>query len=328
MICIYHSKDLDGLTSGAIVKYKFPHCQLIGYDYGQPLDIAALPKEEIFMVDVSMPIADMIKLSRYSGYPLTWIDHHQSAREDFYREYPEGTPHIEYYYRDKTAACELTWEYFFGTMTPIFIELLGKYDTWRQQDPDEWNNLILPFQYAARLHFLSPNDIVQALHGSGNFFKDFVVEGRAILQYQKQQNERACGACFVQDFHGHRALCLNVGGANSLVFDSKYDDELHDLLMPFVFTGKDWKFSLFTAKNSIDCASLARIHGGGGHKGAAGFRVKHLEEIIGPEDSFQKGLFPWMQSWLEAYEVAHPFPNHSYSTRDIMDWISSQPMTL
>lgn len=38
MYCFYHSKDLDGKCSGAIVKYKFPDCNMIGIDYGDKFD--------------------------------------------------------------------------------------------------------------------------------------------------------------------------------------------------------------------------------------------------------------------------------------------------
>ncbi len=36
MIGIYHSADLDGFTSGAIIKRKYPNAKMIGYDYGNP----------------------------------------------------------------------------------------------------------------------------------------------------------------------------------------------------------------------------------------------------------------------------------------------------
>ncbi len=59
MYCVYHSRDLDGYCSGAIVKKKYPDAVLIGFDYGQGLQklIELIPKgEDTIMVDVSLPI--------------------------------------------------------------------------------------------------------------------------------------------------------------------------------------------------------------------------------------------------------------------------------
>ena len=38
MIGVYHNRDLDGFTSGAIIKLKYPDAKMIGYDYGHPFE--------------------------------------------------------------------------------------------------------------------------------------------------------------------------------------------------------------------------------------------------------------------------------------------------
>ena len=96
MICIYHSRDLDGHTSGAIVKRWHEQfntdpkdvLKLIGYDYGQPVPYDQIPAgEAVVMIDVSLKMPEMAKLAIHSGHQFTWIDHHASAIKDF-REYP------------------------------------------------------------------------------------------------------------------------------------------------------------------------------------------------------------------------------------------------
>jgi hypothetical protein len=60
MIGICHSRDLDGYTSGAILKLKYPEIKLIGYDYGQPIPWDQIPVgEAVIMADVSLPMSDM-----------------------------------------------------------------------------------------------------------------------------------------------------------------------------------------------------------------------------------------------------------------------------
>lgn len=72
-----------------------------------------------------------------------------------------------------------------------------------------------------------------------------------------------------------RALCLNKGGCNSTVFDSVWNEELHDVMIPFVFVGKRWVFSMFTTKDT-DLSVIAKRYGGGGHKQACGFQLSEL----------------------------------------------------
>ena len=54
MKCFYHSSDLDGHCSGAIVKARFPECEMIGINYGQPFPWGDIEEGEIvYMVDSS-----------------------------------------------------------------------------------------------------------------------------------------------------------------------------------------------------------------------------------------------------------------------------------
>jgi oligoribonuclease NrnB/cAMP/cGMP phosphodiesterase (DHH superfamily) len=280
MICIYHNKDLDGYCSGAIVRRKYADCKLIGYDYGQPFPWDGIPAgEPVIMIDVSLPMFDMERLSKYSGYQLTWIDHHISAISDYKNHDHFG---INAILENGISACEGGWKHLFpGEEMPTAVKLLGEYDTWRNQDKERWDNAIMPFQYGMRMMCNSADTFAPELLESDDYameqaIKAIIESGRTILQYQKQQNERACRSSFEIEFEGLRAICLNNGGANSQVFDSVYDESRHDVMIPFVFTGKHWTFSLYTTKNEVDCSVIAKSKGGGGHKKAAGFQLKEL----------------------------------------------------
>jgi oligoribonuclease NrnB/cAMP/cGMP phosphodiesterase (DHH superfamily) len=133
--CIYHSIDLDGWMSAAIVKYwfektmpkgieytfakpmndgqsgkkiwhsQYDNCKIlnfIGYNYGDTIpDLSDYDK--VIMCDISFPKEEMEKLRT----KLTWIDHHISALNQ--------NGHLDYdgIQRTDFAACELTWQYFF-----------------------------------------------------------------------------------------------------------------------------------------------------------------------------------------------------------------------
>lgn len=285
MICIYHSKDLDGYCSGAIVKRKYPDVKLIGYDYGQELPMNEIPfGEPIIMIDVSLPMDKMATLSNHSNHNLTWIDHHISAINDYKNQNNIELGGITPVLENGIAACEGGWKYLFPDESmPTAVKLLGEYDTWRNQDKERWDNAIMPFQYGMRMICSSPETFPEYLFDKDGVVTNYPVEdiiktGKSILAYQKQQNQRACRSSFEIEFEGLRAICLNNGGASSQVFDSVYNPEKHDVMIPFVFTGKHWTFSLYTTKDEIDCSIIAKSKGGGGHKKAAGFQLKELPE--------------------------------------------------
>ena len=112
MKCFYHRVDLDGKSSAAIIKYKYPKCELIGVNHGD--DFKKIMKENkissgetVFVVDFALPFDIMISIQKNGK--LIWIDHHKSAIE----KAKEIGFHCEGYRRTDMAACELVWNYIF-----------------------------------------------------------------------------------------------------------------------------------------------------------------------------------------------------------------------
>ncbi len=280
MIGIYHNRDLDGFTSGAIIKLKYPDATLIGHDYGEP--IPKLPDEEdIIMADVSFPMEDMKYISVRSN-SFTWIDHHISSMKDF-EKYIVVKPHYISAVLDTTiAACEGTWNHLFpDELMPEAVRLLGEYDTWRNQNEYRWENEILPFQFGIRMMCNSAESFPVEVFENYELVEEIIERGKIVLEYQRQVNALQCKkAAFEMDFHRYRAICLNGGGFNSDVFKSVYDEEKHDIMMMFQFNGKFWTISLYTTNDAIDCSEIAKARGGGGHKKTAGFQVDNIAAVF------------------------------------------------
>jgi oligoribonuclease NrnB/cAMP/cGMP phosphodiesterase (DHH superfamily) len=295
MIGIYHSKDLDGYCSGAIMKLKYPNIILSGMDYGEEIPANPL-REPVIICDMSFSMEDMKKIAEQSDGQLTWIDHHKSAINDFmsffkydmvgYGEVITVPNFGKVILEDGISACEGAWKYFFPEkeMPPV-VEFLGVYDTWRKNHKvNYWDFVIMPFQYGMRQICTGVEDFPMELFNEysyrvgGNYstfdkIGNIIINGANILKYQMQQNERACKFCaFEYEFEGLRAICLNSGGANSQLFASVYDESKHDIMIPFVYTGKHWTYSIYTTKDNIDCSVIAKKYGGGGHKKASGFK--------------------------------------------------------
>lgn len=272
MICIYHSKDLDGLSSGAIVKRRYPDCQLIGWDYGQP--IPELPAfGPIIMVDVTFPIPIMRSLINR----LTVMDHHKSFIEEWEKVSKYDSTILLGKREIGKAGCLLTWEYLFpGVGVPRWVEYLSDYDIWKGSDTPLWELVILPFQYGMRSFINHPSDFFK--HDLD--YDEIIRDGKAILAYIAQNDLYNCQRnSFVIDFEGLRTICLNTSVSSTGTFKSIYNPQDHDLMLGFNYSGKFWNISLRSTGN-VDCSALAKKHGGGGHALAAGFQVVDINELI------------------------------------------------
>jgi len=182
-VCVYHSRDLDGWMSAAIVKHwfyknntkrtevnlnvvntlsiedrqeleskinsKFKDLTIyfLGYDYGDPIpDLSEYDK--VIMCDVSFPKEEMSRLWHIVDKELIWIDHHISAIND--NQGYDNIPFYEGLQDTNFAACELTWKYLFPNETmPKIVRLLGRYDCFGHKGTDE-EQKVLEFQYGAR----------------------------------------------------------------------------------------------------------------------------------------------------------------------------------
>jgi oligoribonuclease NrnB/cAMP/cGMP phosphodiesterase (DHH superfamily) len=137
VVCIYHSVDLDGWMSAAIVRLAHTgdipknllHTDInfIGYNYGDPIpDLSEY--ERVILTDISFSALTMLKLNEELGPDFVWLDHHISAIRDVENAHenfilPNGLRD------DKFAACELTWKWFFPNQPmPEIVRLLGRYD--------------------------------------------------------------------------------------------------------------------------------------------------------------------------------------------------------
>ena len=275
MKCFYHLADLDGHCSGAIIKRKYPECEMIGINYGQefPWDIIDID-ETVFMVDFSLqPFDDMELLN--SMCELTWIDHHKTAIDEAHKR---GFIAYNQVLEIGKAACELVDAYFNADTLSGAVYLLGRYDVWDLKADKK----IMPFQYGMRMEedTLPGAAIWDAVFGEhpGHVINEICATGKVVLEYQVSQSAKYAKACaFDTEIDGFLAIAMNIGMANSQMFESVFDLKKHKIMMPFVWKDGKWTVSLYTVNETgIDVGLIAKSFGGGGHKQAAGFQCKEL----------------------------------------------------
>lgn len=303
--CVYHSRDLDGWMSAAVVKLwhstilnKFAsatgefeadkfynsNIDLIGYDYGDPIPDLSL-YDKVIMCDISFPVAEMDLIASRVDIiqrDFIWIDHHLSAIKECSFEidgkYISGYGGI----RDTNfAACELTWRFFFpDKQMPEIVRLLGRYDCFGHKGTAE-EKTVLEFQYAARTYWTSPDHCYEALlHDDTRTVALFTEIGMGIHKYLCTEAKQIYSKRFDLLIDGYKFGCVNRERFNPINFGINYHSDGYDGFMCFWYDGKKYSYSLYNDNGQVDCSEIAKRRGGGGHKGASGFVIEMSIDTI------------------------------------------------
>lgn len=286
MKCFYHN-DMDGKCAGAIV-YKYykvdrdfydeigEDCEFISINYNQDFPFETIRKDEaIIIVDFSLQKdGDFDKLLSITDNVL-WIDHHKSAIE----KHEHLSDKVRGVRKDGISGCELTWNFFYPRdKMPKMVEMLGCYDVW---DFSAYGDDLNKIQTGTRLYNTKPeSSIWYSWLSTGEFELDRIAEvlhkGTTALAYRDSVNASMIKSwSWYTSFEGYRAIVCNQGSTSSQLFDT-VDPDTYDIMMPFIFDGKQWTVSIYTKRDDIDVSEIAARYGGGGHKKAAGFQCAKL----------------------------------------------------
>ena len=293
--CFYHLVDLDGHCSGAIVKYFYKlqniDIQLIPFNYGHQLPLDKFKKEDIvYFVDaVPQPFDNIFKIKELVDKVIVF-DHHKSFIESVAGEY--FATKEDSCLQIGIAGCEITWKKLFPErVMPQNVLLLGEYDSWRDQDKRHWSKKVLPFQYGMRIEKTDPVDNYELWELWFNTklqqvrIENVIDKGNVVLKYETMQNENVMTNSFKHIFYDNsvpqNCICINSPTRNSNLFKSVWDEELYDYMIVYSETKRrEWSFSAYTTKKGKDASRLAKVFGGGGHVGAAGWTLSKLEEFF------------------------------------------------
>lgn len=317
--CVYHSVDLDGWMSAAIVKHwfdttfvgklgtfkddpniiikPFDSLTFIGYNYGQPIPNLS-EYDQVIMCDISFPKEEMDKLYNRLNSEFIWIDHHISAIKEIGNFNPninEDTSSISGLRITTFAACELTWNYFFIEPMPEIVRLLGRYDCFGHKGTSE-EKTVLEFQYGARSVISNIEDAYNALTENINLGSSYCVEihvyGKSIYSYLKQEANLKFAKRFTLKFGEYSFAAINAERFNPVNFGINYhsykadDVYFYDGVASFWITPNGIYFSIYNDNGKVDCSVIAKKLGGGGHAGASGFFMPFSTPIVDSVDIY------------------------------------------
>ena len=273
------------------------------------------PPGELYVLDFSFNTDHLRRLAKVFR-KITILDHHDTARKELMEERKideqrganvwavkrqiEDLGNVSLDFDMDRAGCQLAWDHFFQPFQtinreisrPEFINYLGWRDLWWHKRRNAYK------KYA---------DVIEALHlyldtipfsfqSWAKFCdqpQDAISKGMPIVAYQKQLLRKAaanCVECVVNWRRNGATVAHQVGLVNAPHFMAsdlaeivyqRTDADAYKMVAIWC-TGKDGDVAVSVRSlerpDDIHCGEFAKLYGGGGHPGAAGFAIS-LEQL-------------------------------------------------
>lgn len=282
MKVFYHSSDLDGKCSGAILARKFPHAEVYSYNYYQewckPFD-SIKEGERLIFGDI-VPNEHVFEKILERTKNIVILDHHESTYDDHLRR---GWSFEGELIRGGLGACLLVWKHCYSNSpVPQGVQWIAEYDDWQRTSEN------MAFNFGMNTFNSFPKGRVwdRVLRNDTATNKVLLRNGNVILNYLRPWYKRlvksyAIEGELVKGIYGRECRCilLNQGAVDSSVFDSL--EKKYDIYFRVTFgkSGK-WNVSATTDNDDIDVTVLARHFDGGGHRNSGGFATDKIENFF------------------------------------------------
>lgn len=274
-LVIYHANCIDGFAAAWTMREDLMRegcdAEFLPHQYGQPFDVEQSKGRVVYILDYSFkrPVMEQI---RDLSAKLIVIDHHKTAQAEVAGlALREGD--LLRFDMEKSGA-SLTWSYCFGGEIPPLIRYVEDRDLWRFKYPE--TEAIMDCVASYPYMWVAYGDLFKRCSTTAGR-DELIREGKAIGRYKAQQVATSVSQAREIELDGHKVLAVNMSVANLL---SQIAGELSKG-RPFglaYFQAKEghWVYSLRSQDDGIDVSELAKMHGGGGHKHAAGFQSDGL----------------------------------------------------
>lgn len=278
MIVYYHKNCLDGLTAAWVVRKIFQDGDYFPMDYDdEPPTQDMIKGQDVYLVDFSFPPEVLVKMCE-SAYNVIVIDHHKSAIkaiEDYFSKNP--TPYNLVTVLDvERSGAGLAWrEFGLGEEEiPYLVKYVEDHDLWRFEYGDRTKAIC-----AGICTFPLTFNTLDMLHARSE--EDLYKEGRTALRMQQQMVDWHIENCvkLIETETGHRVPLINAPRyiashvADRLTPDYPYVIVYYDLEDKRHVSMRSSYGKGFFANDPVDLSILATRFGGGGHPGAASFRI-------------------------------------------------------
>ncbi len=265
-LCIYHGGCDDGFAAAWIVwKAHGDQVRFHPGVYGEaPPDVTGL---DVVIVDFSYKRPVMIELAS-KAKRIVVLDHHKTAEAEI-ADLSAECPNVWVQFDMGRSGAMLAWHFFMrGRQAPAFVDYI--------QDRDLWTKKLAGVDaFTAGLRsYLQDFTIWDRLHCNVDAL---ITEGVAIERYYRTLVERTKGHAYQREIAGYTVPVVNA----SLFLSSEVAGELAanaPFAAVYAETETDVIWSLRSrAPDGVDVSEIAKSFGGGGHKHAAGFKLRRAQ---------------------------------------------------
>jgi uncharacterized protein len=277
VFCYFHSDDMDGWASSAVVLRKYPNADFCGYNYEPKLPIIAKGYDIVFMVDCSCSVEEM-KYLMDNNKKFVWIDHHAKKIWDILKVMnPDGLLDSG----SQNSACVLTWKYLYPKEEiPQFLLYVQDLDIWKFELSNSkeiniamnielkgWRNLILD-SIEKRYPGISINKLKE--------------RGELYLRVENNQIGFLLKTMKVISLHGYITGVVNSPIHTSFIGHRLLAENPNIQVALIWYCFGDAIYCSLRSRGDVDVAKIASMYGGGGHKPASGFRINKsvIEDIL------------------------------------------------
>jgi len=268
IICMYHGNCPDGVAASWVVQEfykKAPgaNVEFRAVQYGDAFVLEDFRGALVYVVDFSVR-PDTLKAMAAMAERVIVIDHHKSAVDKY--DGVELPTNCDTFFGEKCGAI-LTWQWFFGNPVPEWLRYINDRDLWQWKLPN--SKEVSAAIFARGL----THETFDEVHAKGVGF--LAGEGAVILRYQKELVTNAMTRAKYINIDGHNipaVICPIIMSelANEIIvaWGVKAAAVFHQI--PGTM---QWMASLRSAKEpdgGLDVSAIAKEHGGGGHRNAAG----------------------------------------------------------
>lgn len=259
IVILYHNGCHDGFGGAWTAWKKFKNkAEYISVEHGKEVPEGLVGKE-LYFIDFCYPAEIMQKLLNQNEKVVV-LDHHFSQRDVV----GISTEHV---YDNDRSGSVIAWQYFFpDESVPKLLRHIQDIDLWRFKVPHTKELMAAMDEYPFDFKLWNK---ISAEWEDKEAIKKYLEAGKTILKYEERVIERLIRHAERVTLDGFTAYAVN-----SPILESEIGNWIveHKKAIGIIWSykGGGIKVSL-RSDGKTDVSKIAQLHGGGGHKAAAGF---------------------------------------------------------
>ena len=285
--CFYHKCCSDGTASAWCVKQKIENVHLIAINPADKnIDFKYINNKSVIFVDVCADKQVLIKICQ-KAKEVVILDHHKTNKSLI--DYLSNIIILKIIFNIDKAGCQIAWDYFNeGISRPWFIDYIADRDLWKWEL--ENSKLITTALYSLKYITIDGlNNLFSNLDKQDEIInQELIPYAKVIEKYENELIEKSVNSATEVEMIRNNSdikytiwlgtitshLRSELGNKLSLTKFKNGKSPDFSAIWNYDYESDEWYISLRGVNDKFDLSEIAKSFGGGGHKKAAGFKIK------------------------------------------------------